>query len=393
MGRVAASFVACLLAACSAGAPATTVATPREIAFPALAGEYRNPDGAAYVVNGLGHMVRLGDGWIRQLYRTQDPTRFSVGPGFQVSVPQTGRVTFHMDGDRADSVAIDVPGVARATAVRQKFKQTDVEITSSDGVKLAATITEPLAPGPHPAIVVVHGSEAGTRILYGVWAGLYAGLGFTVLTYDKRGNGKSGGVFPGDNSERRSLDLFAADAAACAKFLAKWPGVDPRRVGFHGGSQGGWTVPLAIQQYREAAFAVLLSGPAVSVGAQTVWSLASGDAAHIPEQPMSEIDAAMRDAAHTGYQPRPVLASLTQPVLWLNGANDRRVPTQATFEVLRSLHKPNFELHLLPGVGHGLLESENGLDDNDAKARYLAPELFTTMAGWLARHAGTSPAL
>jgi dienelactone hydrolase len=342
------------------------------------------------VVNGLGHLVRLGDGWIRQLYRTSDSTRFSVGPGFQVSIPETGHVTFRMDGERAGSLAIDVPG-ANTTAVRQRFQETDVEITAPDGVTLAATITEPMGPGPHPAIVVVQGGEAGTRVLYGVWANFYAGLGFTVLTYDKRGNGKSGGQYPGDNSERRSLDIFAADASACAKFVAAWPGVDPHRVGFHGGSQGGWTVPLAIQQFREAAFAVLLSGPAVSVGAQTVWSLASGDASVVPTQPMAEIEAAMRGAANTGYQPRPVLASLTQPVLWLNGANDRRVPTQATFEVLGNLHKPNFELHVLPGVGHGLLENPNGLDQNDAKARYLSPELFPIMAAWLARRAGTSP--
>ena len=390
MARLAVLVFAVALLACSSGTPGPAPTLP-PAEFPALAGEYRTADGTAFVVNGLGHIVRLGDGWIRQLYRTPNPVRFSVGPGFQVQLPASGAVTFLMEGSHAKSVAIDVPGVAAATAVRQKFKETDVEVTAPDGVKLAATITEPLSARPHAGIVVVQGGEAGTRVLYGVWANLYAGLGFAVLTYDKRGNGRSGGHYPGDNSERRSLDLFAGDAAASAKFLSTWPGVDPKRVGFHGGSQGGWTVPLAIQRFRAAAFAVLLSGPAVSVGAQTVWSLASGDASYVPDRPISEIEAGMRAAANTGYQPRPVLASLTQPVLWLNGANDRRVPTQATDEVLRALHKANFEFHVLDGVGHGLLENDSGLDENDAKARHLAPGLFTTMASWLARRAGTSP--
>ena len=380
-----------LVAGCGGGPPAAASPAPTRIPFPAVAGEYRTSDGDAYVVNGVGHLVRLDDGWIRQLYPSPSPSRFTFGPSFEVGTPARGDVQFHLAAGRADSLALGAAGNPRVSADRVLFKETDVQFKAADGVTLAGTITEPSTTGPHPAIVVIHGSEPGTRVLYGVWAGLYAGLGFTVLIYDKRGNGESGGVFPGDNSEPSSLNTFAGDAASAARFLAAWPGVDPRRVGFHGGSQGGWTVPLAIQRFRSAAFAVLLSGPAVSVGQQTVWSLASGDASYIPTEPAEQIDSEMRRAAGVGYQPGPALRTLTQPVLWLNGANDRRVPTALTDEILLGMHKPNFVVGVLPGVGHGLLENATGLDAEDANADHLAPELFTRMAAWLASIAGTSP--
>src|SRR6185437_5392367 len=198
------------------------------------------------------------------------------------------------------------------------------------------------------------------------------------------------GVYPGEVSTTASLNAFADDAAACARFLAAWPGVDPKRVGFHGGSQGGWTVPLAIRRFPSAAFAVLLSAPAVSVGQQTVWSLASGDASFVPTESPEDITARMRAAAGGGYQPRPALLALRLPVLWLNGETDRHVPTAFNLSVLRSMHKPNFEAVVLPGVSHALLENASGLDQDDPKARALAPDLCLRIAAWLLLHSHAS---
>jgi dienelactone hydrolase len=238
--------------------------------------------------------------------------------------------------------------------------------------------------------VIVHGSEPGTRVLYGVWVGFYTSLGLTVLTYDKRGNGESTGSYPGELASEPALNKFADDAAACLRFLARWPGVDSRQVGFHGGSQGGWTVPLAIKRVPSAAFAVLLSGPAVSVGQQAAWSAASDDASHLPTDAPAAIDSMMRAAADVGYQPRPVLQALKIPVLWLNGETDRHVPTALNTEILRGMRKPNFYLQVLPGVSHGLLENPTGLDADDATSQRLARDLFMRMATWLAAHAGSS---
>jgi hypothetical protein len=91
-----------------------------------------------------------------------------------------------------------------------------------------------VTPGAHPGIVVAHGSERGTRILYGIWVGLYASLGFTVLTYDKRGAGDSTGRWPGEFPSPQALagrksgrgdrvDLAQAGDPDCLKWHSDRP--------------------------------------------------------------------------------------------------------------------------------------------------------------------------
>ena len=189
-------------AGCSAapGKPAGATATSAPTGSPSLApahfelyaGAYRSADGTIFAVNGLGHVARLKDGWFRQLYATPVADRFEVGPGFQMSTPTEAEMTFKLTGGQADQLTVTPASGPALTARRLAFKQTDARVGAGD-VELAATITEPATPGPHPAIVVVHGSERGTRILYGIWVSYYASLGFTVLAYDKRGAGDSGG--------------------------------------------------------------------------------------------------------------------------------------------------------------------------------------------------------
>jgi hypothetical protein len=55
--------------------------------------------------------------------------------------------------------------------------------------------------------------------------------------------------------------------------------VDPARVGFLGASQAGWIIPLALSKAApdEAAFAIILSGPATSVGLEMEYSRLTGD--------------------------------------------------------------------------------------------------------------------
>src|SRR5262249_15763445 len=125
-----------------------------------------------------------------------------------------------------------------AVGRRLAYRQTDVTF-AAEGARLAGTVTEALGAGPHPAIVVVHGSEPGQRYFYDFWVGLYASIGLTVLTYDKRGQGASTGVYPGESPTDQTLQVLADDASAALRFLAAWPGADAPRVGLPGVSQGG----------------------------------------------------------------------------------------------------------------------------------------------------------
>src|SRR2546425_759621 len=254
------------LGGCAPASPARPSPSPQasiQISnFERYAGAYRTSEGITYVVNGHGHLLNLQDSNFRQLYPTSVPNRFTIGRAFAIPSPKQADVIFRVAGSRGDQLTMKPVTGSTVVAGRLLFKETEVRVPA-DGAVLAATITEPLTPGPHPGIVIVHGSEPGQRIFYGVWVGLYASLGLTVLTYDKRGNGASTGVYPGEFPTDSNLAIYAADAANVLRFLASWPGVDPKRVGFHGGSQGGWTRPLPIARHQApAAFAILVSGPA-----------------------------------------------------------------------------------------------------------------------------------
>lgn len=324
----------------------------------------------------LGWFFDMRDAAYRTIYATRSPNRFTIGRRFEVPLPKFADLLF-------DAGTLKMTEATRARSGRHiDYRSTDVTIPSSDA-RLAATITEPLGVGPHPGIVIVHGSEPGQRFFYDVWVGVYASLGVAVLTYDKRGNGSSTGHYPGEFPTDSALQIYADDAAAALQFLAAWPGIDPKRVGFHGGSQGGWTVPLAMYRHPGAAFAILVSAPATTVGQTDLWAGISGHGDQLPTETTDQMLAAVR-ANHAGFDPLPALQALNAPTLWLLGANDRTVPTAVCVEILDSLHKPNFTVQLLP-TGHGLLVNATGLNAGDSQSPGLAPELVPTIKAWSAR--------
>lgn len=116
------------------------------------------------------------------------------------------------------------------------FSTRDVTIESFDGTAISATVYEPDADGPHPAMLVTHGwgaSKASSRC----YASMYAERDYVVLAYDSRGFGDSGGqvTVNGPNEvrdARRLLDWLADHEDVLAD------GDDPR-VGMDGGSYGG----------------------------------------------------------------------------------------------------------------------------------------------------------
>lgn len=363
-------------------------ATPLPANFERYVGAYRTTNGVVFVINGHGHLLNLRDSAFRQLYPTAVADRFTTGRMFDVALPKEADITFRMVGNRADQFTIRPVGRSAIIADRLLFKETDVQVPVN-GAVLAATITEPLTAAPHPGIVIVHGSGFGPRIDYGVWVGLYASLGMTVLAYDKRGNGQSTGTYPGEFPTEDNLNIYAADAAAVLHYLASWPGVDPKRVGFHGGSQGGWTVPLAIQRFRApAAFALLASGPAVSVDQQGVWASMAEGSTTVPAL-TPDLEAQLRAVPAATYDPGPTLAAMRQPALWYNGAVDRTVPTEFNAEILRGFHHANWEIEVLPRVDHGLFENPSGFERDEASATRLASGLWDRISAWLVTNVGT----
>lgn len=338
-------------------------------------GSYADASGNIVVIARLGWYFDMRTSAYRTIYATGSPDRFTIGWRFLEPLPKFADLLF--DGD---TLTVKASGTSTAMH-RVANRHTDVTIPAA-GAELAGTVTEPAGSGPHAGIVIVHGAERGQRYFYDVWVGVYTSMGLAVLTYDKRGNGSSTGTYPGEYPSQAALEVYADDASAALRFLAQWPGIDPHRVGFHGGSQGGWTVPLAIMRHGEAAFAVLASAPATTVDQTDLWASFTNGGGAAPTESTDQMLAEVRRAGG-GYDPAPALRALGVPVLWLLGVNDRTVPTMVCLEIINAMRKPNFSVQLLP-TGHALLVNPTGLLADDERSFGLAPEMLSTMRAWAA---------
>jgi uncharacterized protein len=134
-------------------------------------------------------------------------------------------------------------------------------VNSHDGVKLAGTLTLPRSEGPHPAVVLLHGSYPFDRnsSAYGhkpflVWADYLTRQGIAVLRFDKRSAGKSTGDY-----ETSTLEDFAKDALAAVEYLKTRTEI--RSIGLIGHSEGGMTASLAASQSDDIAFIALMAAP------------------------------------------------------------------------------------------------------------------------------------
>lgn len=132
-----------------------------------------------------------------------------------------------------------------AVAVSLGFQTTPYRIESlavkNGKVTLAGTLTRPDTPGLVPAVALISGSGRHDRdedaFGFKVFATLADHLtrqGIAVYRYDDRGVGQSTGTFATATSED-----FAGDALAAVAGLRTLPGIDPKRVGLIGHSEGG----------------------------------------------------------------------------------------------------------------------------------------------------------
>jgi pimeloyl-ACP methyl ester carboxylesterase len=191
-------------------------------------------------------------------------TQFIGGPALYVASPTRQTLTFR--GAGAD--VVDLNNISRKTgAYAARVPITREEVTFKNGdVTLAGTLLLPVAKGKHPAVVFTHGGGAQLRdIMWGLGY-LYAARGFAVLSYDKRGVGKSTG-----NWGEASFEDLADDAVAGARFLQTRKDIAANQIGFWGLSQGGWIAPLAASRMSEAAFALALSGGGLSPAVQELF--------------------------------------------------------------------------------------------------------------------------
>lgn len=361
----------------------------------------------------------------------------------------TNRYTF-IDGRRGGVGAEDSPlscssGKLLGTGSQSQWNAVQLRLTDvsfqSHGAKLGGTLLEPPGPGPHPLVVFVHGSER-TSPMSGSYPYILAGQGLSVFAYDKRGTGKSEGEYT------QNFELLADDAAAAMAEARRVAAGRFSRIGYFGGSQGGWIAPLAatksaadfvavgfglmaspIEEDREQVFSEMRAkgfgepdlAQAREVTEATSRLLTSrfttgfeqladvkrrhgakpwfsqiegeytGEILREKESDLRRIGPALFDNLELiwNYDSRPVLAKLKVPQLWILAEADREAPPATTLAALEQLRAKGLDITIysFPGTDHGMVEFTEAADGSRTYGR-ITDGYFRLLGDWIKGSAG-----
>jgi uncharacterized protein len=237
---------------------------------------------------------------------------------------------------------------------------------ASQGVTLRGTVYIPSKVPVLAAAVWVDGSGETKRMPR--LAEYLARSGLALLTYDKRGVGKSGGVYAGpevgtNNVSVQNLTLLADDAAAALQSLSTEKLLHGIPLGFIGASQAGWIIPLAALRNRQARFMVLWSGPVETTHEEVLFEqvVTGRDPEfwdhHTNEEVQKTMSGIPDHLAWADFDPRAALSRLKIPGLWFFGGRDRKVYVDLSISNLNALIAAghvNYSYMFFPDYGHNL---------------------------------------
>ena len=295
-----------------------------------------------------------------------------------------------------------------------------------EGFTLAGTLTIPEGDGPFPAAILITGSGSQNRDeeIFGhkpfkVIADYLTRNGIAVLRYDDRGVNASEGTAAGATS----ADL-AEDARSAMDFLLTRSEINPLKIGIIGHSEGALIAFILASSHKDFAYVVSLAGPGLdgktilldqsehinrlSGVAATIlednrrvmskvydlmitsesyqsWREETSDymrkyysedpAGEYSEQQVSQaienLLASITESAYPWMQyfvmfdPAPLFASISCPVLALNGEKDCQVLPEANIDVINKglldAGNTDSKTMILPGLNHLFQNCETGL--------------------------------
>ncbi|MEU9190843.1 alpha/beta fold hydrolase [Streptomyces sp. NPDC048484] len=300
---------------------------------------------------------------------------------------------------------------------------TIMKVAADDGTLLAGTLTLPTGPGPHPAVLLLHGSgpldrDGNTRRLAmnlgRPLADALAAEGIASLRYDRRGVGATPGTWQavGFTDNRQ-------DAASALRALAAHPAVRPDCVGVVGHSEGALHA-MALAARHEVQAVVLLAGYARPGEEALCWqarSMVQGlpapvrilrrPLAALGNRVLARIKETRTDVARIAgfaanarwmrenlvHDTRDDLASIHAPVLAVTGDKDVQIDP-ADLDEIHRLVPGKTETHRLPGLTH-VLRQDPAHHTVRSYRRLLRdpvdPGLLTLLATWLSRQLHAVP--
>lgn len=387
---------------------------------------------------------RLSNGKVIDIAPSDGDTlrwRLFTGETGQLRKQPGGRWTsFYGWSARPDGLTVSFSDCSKGTiafgkesGVRIAFDVSDTRF-ESNGVNLTGRLIMPKGGRKVPVVVLVHGSEHDSAMDFNSLQRIFPAQGIGAFVYDKRGTGRSGGVYTQD------FAVLAGDAVSAMREAKRIAGSRLERIGYQGGSEGGWVVPLAVNR-APVDFAIISFGLAVTVLEEDQESVAldmyfhhhsAADTAKALElarageyvvaalgkdgyalfdalrrkyksQPWykdvhgdflffvlpldeAQIKAAAKPFIHTPfrYEPMPALRASVTPQLWVLGGDDLDAPSAETAKRIKSLiaDGKDFTLALYPGAEHGMTEYELDAKGERVSTRY-APGYFQIMTDFI----------
>lgn len=272
----------------------------------------------------------------------------------------------------------DEQPAAKFVDTHELGSRTRVEVTfESRGVDVRGALDLPSTDGPHPAIVWVHGSGDERLDDRSFFYTEHLDPRFAVFFYERSPK-------PTDAFQDLSQDVVAAVDA-----VRSHDEIDADAVGLLALGVGGWITPLAARKENGVSFAVVLSGPVVSVGEENLFERLTGSLGCAPTGiPDAEIQRRVNAAGPSHFDPRPALARVDVPVIWLYGALDTQQPVAKDLGVLKALKAEGkeFATVVFPKANHELLVSKTGTCWEGRRGRRVTPGFGPALNGWLRDH-------
>ena len=138
----------------------------------------------------------------------------------------------------------------------------------SGEVTMNGLFIKPAGPGPHPTVVLLHGSGPlpGDGPPVRIMANAFLKSGIATLAYDKRGVGSSGGTF-----RRNAYGDFIDDGISAVRYLESRNDVDHDAIGLLGSSEGSLIAPEIAVRSGTVTFVIHRSGAAVHGIETSLW--------------------------------------------------------------------------------------------------------------------------
>jgi dipeptidyl aminopeptidase/acylaminoacyl peptidase len=299
-----------------------------------------------------------------------------------------------------------------------------------DKLHLFGTLVKPENPGPHPAVIFIHGDGPINRDCNGMYIPLwerFIGRGYACMAWDKPGTGESKGEYDRFHLFQQRAEVVREGV----RLLKKRGDIDPNSIGLWGISQAGWVMPLVAAGSEDVSFMIAVSCAGESGVRQSAILVRSHLILEgLPEEeaerygelyigrskastygeyleyarPLNE-QRYIRDSLRWGkilprdgfvpnpsdfcqlIDPVPYLERMSCPVLAMWGDKDTSIDVAQAVEAYRraltKAGKSSFRLLVFPDTAHNMTRTETGRIEEWRREREAIPEFLDTMEEWL----------